>query len=205
MVRKAYKPHPSKISSTFFHLATLVIHGIPPKRAFINLDIFYTDPTDPNINLTSSYLDLSTLYGFNQVQQDMVRTKSDGLLKPDSFWDARLLGFPPCVAGLMIGLNRFHNSVVRELASINEGGRFSLPTAQAMEATVRATRPDLTEDQIAALVKEKYDAAVRKRDNDLFQTGRLYHLKLVSYLILVLRADCTSTSFSGIIFVRSSP
>jgi hypothetical protein len=188
----------------FFHLATLVIHGTTPNRALIDLDIFYTDPTDPNINLTSSYLDLSTLYGFNQAQQDMVRTKSDGLLKPDSFWDARLIGFPPAVAGLMIGLNRFHNSVVRELASINEGGRFSLPNIQLIEATVRATRPDLTEDQIAAVVKEKYNSAVQKRDNDLFQTGRLYRLKSTSDLTVVLLAGCISTSFLGIISARSS-
>ena len=140
---------------------------------------------DSHINLTSSYLDLSTLYGFNQDQQDKVRTKSDGLLKPDSFYDARLLGFPPAVAGLMIGLNRFHNSVVRDLASINEGGRFSLPNLQAIEAMIRVAHPDLTEAQLAAAVKEKSDIAMEKRDNDLFQTGRLYHFNALSSLIVV--------------------
>ena len=131
---------------------------------------------DSHINLTSSYLDLSTLYGFKQDQQDMVRTKSDGLLKPDSFYDMRLLGFPPAVAGLLIGLNRFHNSVVRDLANINEGGRFSLPNAQAIEALIRVAHPGQNEEQIAAAVKKKFEAAMIKRDNDLFQTGRLYHL-----------------------------
>jgi hypothetical protein len=131
---------------------------------------------DANINLTSSYLDLSTLYGFNQDQQDTVRTKSDGLLKPDTFYDARLLGFPPAVAGLIIGLNRFHNSVVRDLASINEGGRFSLPNPQAIENMIRVARPDLTETQLVAVVKEKVNSALETRDNDLFQTGRLYRL-----------------------------
>lgn len=132
----------------------------------------------------------------------MVRTKSDGLLKPDSFWDARLLGFPPAVAGLMIGLNRFHNSVVQELASINEGGRFSLPNVEIIEATVRMSRPDLAGDQLAAMVQEKYNSAVQKRDNDLFQTGRLYRLLSVSDLIVVLLADCISISFLGIISAR---
>ena len=159
----------------FFHLATLVIHGTNSGWCFINLDIFYTDPRDSNINLTSSYLDLSTLYGFNQDQQNLVRTMADGLLKPDCFYDARLLGFPPAVAGLMIGLNRFHNSVVRDLASINEGGRFSLPNLQTIESMIRVTCPDLSETQIAAAVKEKFNRAVAKRDNDLFQTGRLYN------------------------------
>ena len=164
-------------------LSTVLSHH--PNCSVINLDIFYTDPLDPNINLTSSYLDLSTLYGFNQEQQDMVRTKSDGLLKTDCFYDARLLGFPPAVAGLIIGLNRFHNSVVRDLASINEGGRFSLPDVQAIEAMIRVARPDLTDAQLAAAVKEKFDNAVEKRDNDLFQTGRLYHFNGLSSLIVV--------------------
>ena len=99
------------------------------QRAITNLDIFYTDPMDHKINLTSSYLDLSTLYGFNDEHQKKMRTYSDGLLKPDCFYDARLLGFPPAVAGLMIGLNRFHNSIAQDLAAINEGGRFSSPVS----------------------------------------------------------------------------
>jgi linoleate 10R-lipoxygenase len=54
----------------------------------------------------------------------------------------------------MIAFNRFHNYVVGELAIINEGGRFSLPDG----ITVKSTG---------------YEAAQLKRDNDLFQTGRL--------------------------------
>jgi Animal haem peroxidase len=130
-----------------------------------------------NINLTSSYLDLSTLYGFNQSQQESVRTKSDGLLKPDTFYDGRLLGFPPGVAGIMIGLNRFHNSIVRELASVNEGGRFNMPDLQSIETMIRTVHPELTEDEIAKGAKKRFNDALAKRDNDLFQTGRLFVLK----------------------------
>jgi hypothetical protein len=172
LARKEFKPHPSKFSSLFFNLATLVIHGIT-SPVVADSDIFYTDPTDPQTNLTSSYLDLSTLYGFNQGQQDKVRTKSDGLLKPDCFYDARLLGFPPAVAGLMIGLNRFHNSVARDLASINEGGRFNLPSLEAITAMIRFSRPGLSEEETGTAAQEKFDAAIAKRDNDLFQTARL--------------------------------
>lgn len=138
------------------------------------VDIFKTSRTDPNINETSSYLDLAPLYGFNQSDQDKIRTKVDGMLKPDSFSDVRILGFPPTVGVLLAGFNRFHNSVVRELAVINEGGRFSLPDLKIIGAKIRAIHPTLTDGQIAVEAKKKYEEALITRDNDLFQTGRLY-------------------------------
>jgi hypothetical protein len=84
----------------------------------------------------------------------------------------------------MIGLNRFHNSVVRELASINEGGRFSLPNLLAIEAMIRVTCPNLTESEITAAAKENFDAALVKRNNNLFQTGRLYGLRALHFLTI---------------------
>jgi linoleate 10R-lipoxygenase len=80
---------------------------------------------------------------------------------------------------LIIGFNRFHNSVIRELASINEGGRFSLPNLQSIESIIRVTQPELTDSQIAAAAKDKFDNAMTKRDNDLFQTGRLYNFVII--------------------------
>lgn len=58
------------------------------------------------------------------------------------------------VCALAIAFNRFHNYVVGELAIINEDGRFSLPAG--LEPTDKG-----------------YESAELKRDNDLFQTGRL--------------------------------
>lgn len=58
------------------------------------------------------------------------------------------------VCALAVAFNRFHNYVVGELSKINEGGRFSLP-------------PNSKPENI------DYGAVVAKRDNDLFQTGRL--------------------------------
>ena len=58
------------------------------------------------------------------------------------------------VCALAIAFNRFHNYVVAELAVINEDGRFSLPTGM---------KPS----------DKGYEAAELRRDNDLFQTGRL--------------------------------
>lgn len=118
-------------------------------------DLFHTDEQDSTKLKNSSYLDLGPLYGHNQDQQDQVRTFADGRLKPDTFSEKRLLTQPPGVCALLVAFNRFHNWIVGELAFINEAGRFSLPTG-------------MTQDY------PKYVEAVSKRDNDLFQIGRLY-------------------------------
>lgn len=135
--------------------------------------MFRSSHTDPNISETSSYLDLSPLYGSNQREQDLVRTFVDGKLKPDTFSEPRILGFPPGVSGLLVSFNRFHNYVVGELADINEAGRFSKPVRDAVEQRVRAMMRAASEEEIQAAIKKQFDAAVAKRDNDLFQTGRL--------------------------------
>lgn len=123
-----------------FYFATIIIH-----------DIFRTNDRDDTKLVSSSYLDLGPLYGHDQEMQNTVRSFQDGLLKKDAFAERRLLGQPPGVCALMIAFNRFHNYVVKELATINENGRFTMPTADS----------------------SGYEDALRKRDNDLFQTGRL--------------------------------
>jgi linoleate 8R-lipoxygenase / 9,12-octadecadienoate 8-hydroperoxide 8R-isomerase len=136
--------------------------------------LFRSSHTDPNISQTSSYLDLSPLYGSCQKEQELVRTFVDGKLMPDTFSEERILGFPPGVSGLLISFNRFHNYVVGELAAINESGRFSKPVLDNIEKKVLATmRPPASQEDIKKEVQKQYDAAVAKRDNDLFQTGRL--------------------------------
>ena len=72
MARKDFKPHPNNVSSVFFYWASLIIH-----------DLFQTDHRDFNNSQTSSYLDLSTLYGDTQEDQDQIRTFTDGKLKAD--------------------------------------------------------------------------------------------------------------------------
>ena len=59
-----------------------------------------------NISKTSSYLDLSPLYGDNQTDQDLIRTFKDGKLKPDCFAEERLLVFPPGTGVLLLMYNR---------------------------------------------------------------------------------------------------
>lgn len=116
MVRDQFKPHPAKISSMLFYLASIIIH-----------DLFRTDRWDNTKTKTSSYLDLAPLYGCDQTEQDAIRTFKDGKIKLDCFSNKRVLGFPPGVGAMLIMFNRFHNYVVDQLASINEAGRFTKP------------------------------------------------------------------------------
>ena len=60
-------------------------------------DLFMTNRHDSSITQTSSYLDLSPLYGNNQDEQNLMRTFQDGRIKPDCFSNKRVLGFPPGV------------------------------------------------------------------------------------------------------------
>lgn len=119
-----FEPHPNKISSMLFYLATIIIHDIfrtARASSFIyNISSSQTnkpqDHVDVNNSKTSSYLDLAPLYGSIQEEQDTVRTFKDGRLKPDCFSEKRILGFPPGVGVMVIMFNRFHNHVVTNLA-----------------------------------------------------------------------------------------
>ena len=132
------------ISSLLLYQATIVIH-----------DVFRTSSEDRNVSDTSSYLDLSPLYGKDAAAQKTVRTHQDGLLKPDTFAEHRLLNQPPGVSIFLIMYNRFHNYVAKQLVAMNENGKFDLP----------ADFNTLTSDQ--------KDVALKKLDEDLFQTARL--------------------------------
>ncbi|KAJ9645772.1 hypothetical protein H2199_002812 [Coniosporium tulheliwenetii] len=61
--RNTYTKHPNNVSSILFYWASLIIH-----------DLFQTDHRDISNSQTSSYLDLSPLYGDNQDDQDQIRT-----------------------------------------------------------------------------------------------------------------------------------
>ncbi len=124
-----------------------------------DIDLFWTEYPDMNASKTSSYLDLSPLYGSNQTMQDSIRTHQNGLLKPDSFADKRLLGMPAGVGVILIMFNRFHNHVAANLAAINEGGRFTKPE--------RDLRPGEEKEN------PRLAAGWKKYDEDLFQTARL--------------------------------
>ncbi|KAI0018620.1 linoleate diol synthase [Xylariomycetidae sp. FL0641] len=171
MARNQYRKHPNNVSSMLWYWATIIIH-----------DLFWTDPADPTKTKTSSYLDLSPLYGSNQAMQDAVRTFRDGKMKPDAFADERLLGQPPGVGVLLVMFNRFHNHVAANLAAINENGRFTPPA------------PDLEGERAAA--------AWKKHDNDLFQTARLVtsglyiNITLVDYVRNIVNLNRSNTTWT---------
>ncbi|KAL1305155.1 hypothetical protein AAFC00_002079 [Neodothiora populina] len=154
MARDHPVEHPNRISSMLFYLASIIIH-----------DLFRTSHEDFRISDTSSYLDLSPLYGSDEGEQHRMRTFKDGKIKPDCFSETRLLAFPPGVGTLLIMFNRFHNYTVEQIALINEGGRFTPPAKN--------------------LPEEKYHRALKRYDNDLFQTGRLVTCGLYVNIILI--------------------
>ncbi|KAH8099451.1 heme peroxidase [Cristinia sonorae] len=113
-----WQGHPGGNSSLTFAYASLVTH-----------QLFRTDPRDMTKNNTSSYLDLSILYGINQQQQDMVRNKAPGrgLLWPDAFAEDRLILVPPAASALLVIFSRNHNYIAANLLNINERGRWTNP------------------------------------------------------------------------------
>ncbi|KAH7131804.1 putative prostaglandin G/H synthase 2/cyclooxygenase 2, pgh2/cox2 [Dendryphion nanum] len=108
----------SGLSSMLIYHATIIIH-----------DIFRTNDNDKNISDSSSYLDLSPLYGYTMEMQRKIRDDKYklGLLKPDTFAEDRLLRQPPGVCIMLVMYNRYHNYAATQLRRINENGRFSVP------------------------------------------------------------------------------
>jgi hypothetical protein len=70
--------------------------------------------------------------------------------------------------------NRFHNYARGQLANINENGKFSMLDKKTIEPMLCTRMVNSTEEQIQAAVDKASDAALAKRDNDLFQVCRLY-------------------------------
>ena len=169
--RKEFRPHPNNVSSVMFLWASIIIH-----------DLFQTDHRDFSISQTSSYLDLSPLYGDNQADQDQIRTFEDGKLKPDCFSEPRILGMPPACGVILIMFNRFHNYVAEQLAVVNENGRFTKPKG--------GLEPELAEK------------AWKKYDHDLFNTARLVtcglymNITLLDYLRTIVNLNRSNTTWT---------
>ncbi|THV00227.1 heme peroxidase [Dendrothele bispora CBS 962.96] len=137
--RRKVVEHPGGNSSLIFAFASIVTHSL-----------FRTDPRDWNINKTSSYLDLSPVYGDNQAAQDKVRNKAlgRGYLYPDTFSEERLSFLPPAASALLVIFSRNHNFIADNLLKLNERGKWSDPPPSD-------------------------EAALMKQDEEIFQTARL--------------------------------
>ncbi|KZT00985.1 heme peroxidase [Laetiporus sulphureus 93-53] len=134
-----FQPHPGRNSSLTFAFASIVTHSL-----------FRTDPADRNKNNTSSYLDLSPVYGTNQIEQDLVRDKAQGrgLLYPDTFSEDRLQFLPPAASALLVIFSRNHNYIADMLLKINEKKKWRDPATLS-------------------------EAERAKQDEEIFQTARL--------------------------------
>ena len=94
-----FAPHPGGLSSLFFGFANLIIHSI-----------FDSSHSQPGVNVVSSYLDLSPLYGSSKADNNRVRRlDGTGRLWEDVFADKRILFMPPNVGALLILFCRNHN------------------------------------------------------------------------------------------------
>ncbi|EJD07240.1 linoleate diol synthase [Fomitiporia mediterranea MF3/22] len=142
--REKFVKHPAGLSSLMFSFAALVIHTC-----------FRTSHRDWTINETSSYVDLSPLYGVDQASQDKVRARDGrGMLHPDVFAEDRLLLLPPAVCVLLVLFSRNHNFIASKLLDINERGIWVDPN------TIPQDDPKRT-------------AKLAKQDEEIFQTARL--------------------------------
>lgn len=110
-----FRKHPSGLNRLFFSFATIVIH-----------ECFQTSRTDPFVNETSSYVDLSTLYGNTEKEQKRVRTYENGTIFPDSIASERIMMMPPGVVAVLLMFSRNHNRIAESLLSINEDGKYKL-------------------------------------------------------------------------------
>jgi len=108
-----FRKHPSGLNRLFFSFATVVIH-----------EIFQTAREDQWKNETSSYVDLSTLYGNTAKEQQRVRTYQNGLIYPDSIASERIMLMPPGVIAVVVMFSRNHNQICESLLSFNEHGKY---------------------------------------------------------------------------------
>lgn len=108
-----FRPHPSGLNRLFFSFATVVIH-----------ECFQTSRANPWINETSSYVDLSTLYGNTEKEQSRVRTYHNGEIYPDSIASERIMMMPPGVVAVLLMFSRNHNHVAESLLAVNEDGKY---------------------------------------------------------------------------------
>ncbi|KAE8216067.1 hypothetical protein CF319_g8959, partial [Tilletia indica] len=163
--REGFKPHPSGLNRVFFSFATVVIH-----------ELFQTSRENPWINETTSYVDLSTLYGNNAAEQEKVRTYENGRIWPDVISSDRIMRMPPAVIAVLLLFSRNHNYIAKRLLEINESGKYVLDTST------------LNEDK------------KRWQDEDIFQLSRNINVAFFANCVLryyvtsilnTLRADST--------------
>lgn len=186
LLRDKFEEHPGGISSLFFAFADLVIHSI-----FETAHPGHPGHPTSNelINNSSSYLDLSVLYGSTQAKVDSVRRHDGtGRLWNDVFADGRLLQMPPATCALLVLLSRNHNYIAQKILDINENG------------TYRRDIKSLSEDE-----RKIQDEEIFQRTR-LVNCGYFMHIILGDYVgaILGLVRDGSAWRLDPLMNIRSS-
>lgn len=134
--------------------------------------IFRTSHRDVNINETSSYIDLSPLYGNNEETLIKIRAHDGrGLLLPDTFAEERLLLLPPAVCALLVLFNRNHNVRFRSSTSLLViDSHVQYIANKLLEINERNT---WTNPDRIPLSDPQRELKLASQDEELFQTARL--------------------------------
>ncbi|GIZ39733.1 hypothetical protein CKM354_000310500 [Cercospora kikuchii] len=150
-----FREHPSGLNRLFFSFATIVIH-----------ECFQTNRQNQWINETSSYVDLSTLYGNTGEEQKRVRTWHNGLITNDGIASERIMLMPPGVVALLVMFSRNHNTIARDLLSINEEGKYADWNSLKDEGEGHGTKKWQDEDifQLARNINVGFFATVVLKD-----------------------------------------
>ncbi|KIX99908.1 uncharacterized protein Z520_04545 [Fonsecaea multimorphosa CBS 102226] len=145
-----FRKHPSGLNRLFFSFATVVIH-----------ECFQTSRDNKWVNETSSYVDLSTLYGNTSNEQKRVRTYKNGLIYPDSIASERIMLMPPGVIAVLMMFSRNHNHIAETLLSINEQGTYG-----SWDKLTEAQQKEQDEDifQLSRNINVGFFASVVLRD-----------------------------------------
>jgi len=163
--RDSFKPHPSGLNRLFFSFATVVIH-----------ECFQTSRKNPWINETSSYVDLSTLYGNNAEQQATVRTYDNGRIWPDVIASDRIMMMPPGVIAILLLFSRHHNHIAERLLEINESEKYVSDPSKLIDAQKKWQDEDIF--QLSRNINVAFFASIVLRD-------------YVSAILNTVRADST--------------
>ncbi|KAJ3876227.1 heme peroxidase [Lentinula edodes] len=172
-----FTPHPGGVSSLFFALADLIIHSI-----------FNTKPQNPTVNNTSSYLDLSVLYGSSEKEVQSVRRKDEkgrpdgtGRLYEDVFADSRLLLMPPAACALLVLFSRNHNFIAQRILQINEWNTYKNPESLKAQIDKGSSSAASDEEQTAAAQAR---IALQAQDDEIFHRSRLVNCGFFMKVIL---------------------
>lgn len=141
--------------------------------------VFNTDHANPSTNKSSSYLDLSPLYGSSDQQVKAIRRNDgSGKLHEDVFADFRLLFMPPSTGALLILFCRNHN--VRRVCSFSHWSSDNLYAHQYIAEKLLKINEFGTFRSLSTLMLEH----VEQQDDELFNRARLVNCGWFTNVIL---------------------